>query len=465
MSSDIVIDVQGVSKSYGVYASPGRRMAALLSRRFANDSHQFIALKPLSLQIRRGSFFGIIGQNGSGKSTLLQIIAGIVAPNTGTVHLKGRIAALLELGAGFNPEFTGRENARLNAEILGVSGADFDRLLPEIESFADIGEFIDRPVKTYSSGMFVRLAFAVQACVDPDVLIVDEALAVGDIFFRLKCYERLERLRKKGCTIILVTHGMEDVMHYCDQVLLLHHGEALYLGPAAEAINRYYALGHMPASATSSTQHHDGAVAADWDATGILERWPSAGWTTVELREQAGDGLVRCRRVLLSDHARGPRHALYQGDTLHLFVEFVATSGLETPVIGFVIRTDKGVIVNGRNTGQFDSPVPSRIRAGSLVRAHFEISMDLGAGEYVLDVGFATWSAELYAHRDSITMAELERTASRHCVLAGAASFSVVPRGGTGFLAQPFYGLCNLPSRGHVGVATLSESEKEASSA
>ncbi|RBJ69215.1 ABC transporter ATP-binding protein, partial [Pseudomonas sp. MWU12-2534b] len=157
-------------------------------------AEKFQALKEVSFQVNPGDFFGIIGQNGSGKSTLLQIIAGILPPTTGKIQVSGRIAALLELGAGFNPEFTGRENARLNAQILGISGAEFNRIFPEIEAFADIGHFIDQPVKTYSSGMFVRLAFSVQACIDPDILIVDEALAVGDIFFRLKCYERLERL-------------------------------------------------------------------------------------------------------------------------------------------------------------------------------------------------------------------------------------------------------------------------------
>ncbi|HSD39907.1 MAG TPA: ABC transporter ATP-binding protein [Rhodocyclaceae bacterium] len=454
MYSDIVIDVKGVSKSYGVFGSPARRMAALFFKRLADSSGDFVALKPLSFQIQQGSFFGIIGQNGSGKSTLLQIIAGIVSPNSGDVKVRGRIAALLELGAGFNPEFTGRENARLNAEILGVSGADFERLLPEIEAFAEIGEFIDRPVKTYSSGMFVRLAFSVQACVDPDILIVDEALAVGDIFFRLKCYERLERLRSNGCTIILVTHGMEDVMHYCDRVLLLHHGEALYLGSAAEAINRYYALGHVPVAGEtpSLTVNQCNDMPDVWDKAGVLQRWPTEGWDDVTTREQTGGGGVHCTRVIVVDSKGAPRHVFYQGHTLNLFVEFRTSTRLETPVVGFVIRTDKGVIVHGRNTGQCDSPVPDGVAADCVVRAHFEITLDLGAGEYVLDVGFATWSAGLYAQRDKATMAELERSAVRHCVVPALASFSIVPPGSSGFKGQPFYGLCDLKSSGHVGV-------------
>lgn len=241
MSSEFAINLDNVSKEYDLYKTPFKRIKGLLFGKGKNQE-TFQALYPLSVKVRKGSFFGIIGQNGSGKSTLLQVISGILRPTTGSVSIQGKIAALLELGAGFNPEYTGRENARLNAQILGVSGKEFEHIMPDIESFADIGEFIDAPVKTYSSGMFVRLAFAVQACIDPDILIVDEALAVGDIFFRLKCYERLERLRKQGCTVILVTHSMDDVMHYCDEVLLLHHGNAMYQGDATEAINRYYAL-------------------------------------------------------------------------------------------------------------------------------------------------------------------------------------------------------------------------------
>jgi lipopolysaccharide transport system ATP-binding protein len=451
MCSDYTISVDNVSKQYDLYKSPLQRVRGLLLGR-SQKQETFTALKPLSLKIRRGSFFGIIGQNGSGKSTLLQIISGILQPSSGAVTVYGRIAALLELGAGFNPEFTGRENARLNAQILGVSGKDFDRILPEIESFADIGEFIDSPVKTYSSGMFVRLAFAVQACIDPDVLIVDEALAVGDIFFRLKCYERLERLRQRGCTVILVTHSMDDVMHYCDEVLLLHHGDVIYQGDATEAINRYYALGHINAKKMLSDDArrlneraaHLDNVTQDFSAAHF--RWPEQAGMDMAAREQTGDGLVQCTRLAITDEFDDTRQVFRQFEKLRVYAEFIVHEALETPVIGFVLRTDRGVVIHGKNSGQCETPVPARLEKGSTVRASFDIPLPFATGEYVLDVGFATWPTALHRNIENSSMAEIESTSSRHCVVTNAVSFSIVPLGHMGFQAQPFYGMAGVDS-------------------
>ncbi|MBD9678447.1 ABC transporter ATP-binding protein [Pseudomonas sp. PDM18] len=455
MCSDYTISVDNVSKQYDLYKSPLQRVRGLLLGR-RQQQETFTALKPLSLKIRRGSFFGIIGQNGSGKSTLLQIISGILQPSSGHVTVYGRIAALLELGAGFNPEFTGRENARLNAQILGVSGKDFDRILPEIEAFADIGEFIDSPVKTYSSGMFVRLAFAVQACIDPDVLIVDEALAVGDIFFRLKCYERLERLRQRGCTVILVTHSMDDVMHYCDEVLLLHHGNVVYQGDATEAINRYYALGHINAKkmlSDDARRLNESAAHLD-DAQQELGdtqfRWPENAGMDMSSREQTGDGLVRCIRMAITDEFDDTRQVFRQFEKLRIYAEFMVHEALETPVIGFVLRTDRGVVIHGKNSGQCGTPVPSRLEKGSTVRASFDIPLAFATGEYVLDVGFATWPRALHRNLENSSMAEIESTSSRHCVITNASSFSIVPQGHMGFQAQPFYGVAGVDSSARI---------------
>jgi len=451
MPSEIAIDVRALCKRYNIFKSPGQRIRALLFGA-RQDQPYFEALKSLSFQVERGAFLGIIGQNGSGKSTLLQLISGILAPTSGSVEVKGRIAALLELGAGFNPEFTGRENARLNAQILGVSGRDFDRLLPEIEAFADIGEFIDRPVKSYSSGMFVRLAFAVQACIDPDVLIVDEALAVGDIFFRLKCYERLERLRAKGCTVILVTHSMDDVMHYCDRVLLLHRGEAVYFGNAAEAVNRYYALGHV--SVQPTIEERIGGLADTTVRNPDIDDfdWPDVSWLDALERQQTGDGRVRCLRFALVGPDNGARQVYQQFDKLRVLVEFEVLANLETPVAGFVIRTDRGVVIHGRNSGQCETVVPGIVRAGEKVRVMFEVPLAFGTGEYLLDLGFATWPSALFQQRDKTSMAELESAAGRHCVISGAASFSIVPRGHLGFDAQPFYGVASVDSTAKLSV-------------
>jgi lipopolysaccharide transport system ATP-binding protein len=220
MSSEVAIKVQNLSKCYEIYDKPRDRLLQMLSRGKKKYCREFWALRDVSFEIRKGETVGIVGRNGSGKSTLLQILCGTLNPTSGTVETHGRIAALLELGSGFNPEFTGRENVYLNASILGLSKEEIDARYDAIIEFADIGDFINQPVKTYSSGMLVRLAFSVQAQVEPDILIVDEALAVGDAKFQARCFDRLKKLKENGTSILLVTHSSEQIVTHCDHAFL-----------------------------------------------------------------------------------------------------------------------------------------------------------------------------------------------------------------------------------------------------
>lgn len=247
---DIAIRVEGLTKCFQLYDSPGHllrqqivaRAARLFGRQPPQYFREYWALKGIDFQVRRGETVGIVGRNGAGKSTLLQILCGTLAPTAGVVDIRGRVAALLELGAGFNPEFTGRENVYLNGAILGISRAEIERRFDDIAAFADIGEFIERPVKSYSSGMYVRLAFAVSACVEPDVLIVDEALAVGDAKFQAKCFRRFEELVARGTTILLVTHSIEQITRHCDRAILLEGGVVHQEGPPKDVANTYLDL-------------------------------------------------------------------------------------------------------------------------------------------------------------------------------------------------------------------------------
>src|SRR5437868_1016627 len=235
------VEFSRVSKSYAIYETPGDRLKELLtlgSRPFHRD---FWALRDVSFSIQRGEVFCIVGENGSGKSTTLQIIAGILQPTTGEARINGRVSALLELGAGFNPEFTGRDNVYLNASILGLSKREIDRRYREIEDFAEIGGFIRQPVKTYSSGMVVRLAFAVAINVDPEILLVDEALAVGDTYFRHRCMRKVHELRARGITIVFVSHAVADVKAIGDRVLWLEHGRAMGIGDTDIVLSAYLA--------------------------------------------------------------------------------------------------------------------------------------------------------------------------------------------------------------------------------
>ena len=240
MSSDIAISVNAVSKCYQIYARPHHRLMQSIFRR-RKYFRDFWALRDVSLEVKRGEVLGIIGRNGAGKSTLLQAICGTATPTAGTVTVSGRVAALLELGAGFNPEFTGRENAFLNAAILGMTRSEIAARFDEIVAFADLAEFIDEPVKTYSSGMFVRLAFAVAIHVSPDILIIDEALSVGDIAFRNKCLERLQKLVADGVTILFVTHDISTLQLLCSRVVWLDHGRIKGVGDPIRVSQDYYA--------------------------------------------------------------------------------------------------------------------------------------------------------------------------------------------------------------------------------
>ena len=251
---DIAIRVNNISKCYPIYNKPKDRLKQALYPRLQRILRQpekqyyreFWALKDVSFEVKKGETVGIIGRNGSGKSTLLQMICGTLNPTTGSIETKGRIAALLELGSGFNPEFTGRENVYMNASILGLSRAEIDARYDEIVSFADIGDFINQPVKTYSSGMVVRLAFAVQAMVDPDILIVDEALAVGDEKFQRKCFSRLEDLKDSGTVILFVSHSVTQIVELCERALLLERGERLLYGKPQNVVRAYQKMIYSP---------------------------------------------------------------------------------------------------------------------------------------------------------------------------------------------------------------------------
>ena len=225
MPGEYAIDVRDVTKIYKLYDKPIDRLKESLNPLHRNYHRDFYALNHISFQVKKGETVGIIGTNGSGKSTILKIITGVLTPTTGTVQVDGVISALLELGAGFNMDYTGIENIYMNGTMMGFSRKEMDEKLQDILDFADIGDFVYQPVKTYSSGMFVRLAFALAINVDPEILIVDEALSVGDVFFQAKCYRRMEEIRKSGTTILMVTHDMGSIIKYCDKVVLLNRGE------------------------------------------------------------------------------------------------------------------------------------------------------------------------------------------------------------------------------------------------
>lgn len=262
MSSEPAIRIQGLSKAYSIYARPHHRLLQGLLGARHKLYREFWALRDIGFDVARGETLGIVGRNGSGKSTLLQIICGTLSPTCGDITVNGRVAALLELGAGFNPEFTGRENVYLNGAVLGLTREEIDSRFDAITAFADIGQFIEQPVKSYSSGMYVRLGFAVAINVDPDILIVDEALSVGDEAFQRKCFARLQQIRDNGATVLLVSHSAGLVTQMCNRALLLDRGEQLLLGAPKHVIARYHRLVYAPPEQVETLRQellHEGA--------------------------------------------------------------------------------------------------------------------------------------------------------------------------------------------------------------
>ncbi|MCP4664724.1 MAG: ABC transporter ATP-binding protein, partial [Deltaproteobacteria bacterium] len=245
-TDSVSISVRHLGKCYNIYKNPQDKLKEVLSFGRRTFHREFWALRHVSLDVKKGETVGIVGRNGSGKSTLLQIICGTLAPTTGSVRIQGRVAALLELGSGFNPEFTGRENVFMNAAVLGLSTEEIHERYQSILDFADIGDFVEQPVKTYSSGMQVRLAFAVAVNVDPDILVVDEALAVGDEIFRRKCFSRIHEMKERGATILFVSHSAGAVIELCDRAYLLDRGEAILNGVPKTVISKYHQLIYAP---------------------------------------------------------------------------------------------------------------------------------------------------------------------------------------------------------------------------
>jgi ABC-2 type transport system ATP-binding protein len=320
VSHRVAVAVEHVSKQYRLYHERNQSLKASVMRGRRARYDEFLALDDVSFEVREGTTFGLIGENGSGKSTMLKCIAHILRPDAGRIETEGKISALLELGAGFHQELTGRENVYLNGAILGLSRRQLDAKFDEIVAFSGIEQFIDSPVKNYSSGMYVRLGFSVAINVDPDILLIDEVLAVGDAEFQRKCSEKIAEFREQGRTILVVSHSLPSVRTLCDEVALLEHGHLLRVGPAADVIDEYLA----------------DVFADSEDREGGHVRW--------------GSKEVRIDKVELLDAAGEPTSHLRTGDPMTFRFHYTAHEPVPNPVFGLAVTTVEGVHVTGTNT-------------------------------------------------------------------------------------------------------------------
>ncbi|MCS3507915.1 ABC transporter ATP-binding protein [Achromobacter sp. JUb104] len=388
MFSEKVISVENVSKRFEMYSQPRDRLLQFLSFGRRQYFKEFWALRNVSLDVKKGETVGILGRNGSGKSTLLQIIAGTLAPTSGEASVNGKLAALLELGSGFNPDFTGRENVYLNGSILGFSKDQMDERIDEIISFADIGEHLEQPVKTYSSGMYVRLAFAVQACVQPDVLIVDEALSVGDEKFQRKCFDYIERLRAGGCAILIVTHATSTVEKFCQRAALLHKGELHGLGPAKEVVDQYHALLYSDERTYLrylNANMSSGDATAD-EKSAVVEQ---ASTGTLDLSPDADPGMRALIRGWRSLDAAGVQCEAFEiGQKARIEVDVEVFAPITLMQAGLLVRTVEGVSAFGTSTLYHDSSYPDA-KAGDRLRVVFDLELALCEGNYFVTLAIA----------------------------------------------------------------------------
>lgn len=409
------VSFHSVSKTYPIYASPVDRLKELLAFNLRSHHRDFWALNDVSFEIRKGSTFCLVGENGSGKSTSLQLAAGIFPPTRGEVEINGRVSALLELGAGFNPEFIGRDNVFLSAAIHGMSTKEIERRFREIEQFAEIGEFINRPVKTYSSGMLVRLAFAVAIHVDPDILLVDEALAVGDYYFRQRCMRKIHELRSRQVTILFVSHSMADVKAIGSEAVWLEHGQVVEIGKPDAVVRKY--LARMVEKDAEFLQRKGTAgpraePSERFVAPEIVETIPNIDY-------RHGNRAAEIIGIATLDEEGRPVELMEPDSRLILRISVRAKQHLDNPNVGFMLRNHLGLDFAGTNTAREGITVPP-MAPGDIYTVDFHLDVpELYSGDFSFSPAVADGSLESYEMCDWIDNALIVHMAHRGSPIYG----------------------------------------------
>lgn len=403
--------VQDVTKIYRLYDKPIDRLKESLSLTHKVYHKDFYALDKISFTVEKGQTVGIIGTNGSGKSTILKIITGVLTPTEGSVKVEGKISALLELGAGFNMDYTGIENIYMNGTMMGYPKKEMDRKLDDILDFAEIGDFVYQPVKTYSSGMFVRLAFALAINVEPEILIVDEALSVGDVFFQAKCYRRMEEIRQKGTTILMVTHDMGSIIKYCDKVVLLNKGQFIAEGNAGHMVDLYKKIlaGQMDQLRVELNKEKTdgetaGAAGTDTPKSAALksgqtgdarsgegaEKRPAEKLMQEQItvngnRTEYGDGRAKIYDLGLLDERGNLTNLLLKGEMFTIREKIRFYAHIEAPIFTYTIKDKKGTDLTGTNT-MYEGADIKPVKQGDEYQVDFTQKMNLQGGEYLLSM-------------------------------------------------------------------------------
>lgn len=377
MKENISISVENVSKIYNLYDSPADRLKEAIYLGKKCWHKEYLALDNINFQIQKGETVGIIGTNGAGKSTLLKLITGVANPSTGSINVNGKISALLELGAGFNIEYTGLENIYLSGIMMGYTKEEVDKKVNDILAFADIGNFIYQPVKTYSSGMFARLAFAVAINVEPDILIVDEALSVGDIFFQAKCYKKFEEFKNEEKTILFVSHDLGSISKYCDRVILLDKGKKIEEGLPSQMIDLYKKiLVDQLNSSSISKENNKEQIENDWKKFMIVNPYIN----------EYGNGMAKIIDYGIFDERGNVTNTIAKGQEFSIKMKVEFFTSISDPIFAFTITDLRGTDITGTNTMLEKTDIPC-IKVGNTLIIHFKQKMNLQGGEYLLQLG------------------------------------------------------------------------------
>ncbi|MBD5499604.1 MAG: ABC transporter ATP-binding protein [Lachnospiraceae bacterium] len=389
----VAIQVNNLEKAYKLYDKPSDRLKEALGLSRKKKYKEHYALKGVNLTIYQGETVGIIGTNGSGKSTILKIITGVLNATRGSVKVNGRISALLELGAGFNMEYNGIENIYLNGTMMGFSKKEIDAKMDDILSFADIGDYVYQPCKTYSSGMFVRLAFAVAINIEPEILIVDEALSVGDVFFQAKCYHKFEEFKNMGKTIVFVSHDLSSISKYCDRVVLLNQGVKLGEGGPKEMIDAYkqVLVGQYTIPEQESSLLDDKEIEAAAKAL-AGKKTQEEGSVNPDLLEYGTKAAVIEEYKITDDMGRSSG-AVIKGKECSICMKVHFLQDIEAPIFAFTIKNIKGVEITGTNT-MVEKAFLESVKAGSVMEITFTQKIDLQGGEYLLSLGVTGFEKE-----------------------------------------------------------------------
>lgn len=451
MSDDIVLQVNNLSKCFKIYSNPWHRAREWVSLRKRTYHQPFWSLKDVSFEVRRGEFIAIIGENGAGKSTLLKIITGVLQPTSGSYQLNGKVISLLELGTDFNLELSGRENAIRSAELLGFPEGYVQNRLEEIAEFSELGEFFNRPVKLYSSGMKARLSFSLFAFLECDVLILDEVLAVGDIFFQQKCYARLEELIVKKVTIILVTHQLASVQQYCKEMILLHHGQKIYQGEPRKGIIEFYKLkNRLNNVSLDITQEKVSPL--------LIEIPDNFFWPDDEVFITGSFSDVNYAQLTRYAicNAKGEASVNFlQGEQAYFCCEFEIKESIGVPIVGIMITNKFNVIIHSKTSSQHKISVPNQVERGDRIRFCRSITLSIAPGQYVLGFALATMHPDDYSRIDELPQVEFNNCIQICDVYEKVGVFHVK----THYSSNPHshFGLCNLPGDCQVKIISTSE--------